>query len=473
MRWRSSGSRPLEQRHAAEQEHRLEVAEGATRLRHLRPSCRAPRASGARSTDRHHRAAGAHDGIAILRVADLVLEQPDERAGQSSIAGRIERLDRLRPDLGVVRSKAAAEDATGLRRTEDHQRAERLVLDPAARGCRGRRTGRRASAGPASSRRAPHRPGPSEPGGGGPLARAPSIVQPMTVSRTSGPWPRRASRAASWARGEPWSRTSVTPAGVVSNPASAAAAACRTGAASSSRAATIAGAEWARSRERRQRLDGGDTDPGRWVAEQGAGGVDRGRVAQPADGGEARHARLRVGILEQLGDEPLRAGVRAARSEQAGHRGANGRARVAGERPAAWGSPPAPRRRPPRRASGSRRRGRGRPGRTGTLRRRRRRSAGRRARAIASSAATRTVGSGSSSTAATSAAPAPSTDVRPRDVRPSRSAAIRRVLGCGALSASTSAAMTAGSAVSTARPGPPSRTCSPSPARSVRSRLAA
>ena len=92
---------------------------------------------------------------------------------------------------------------------------------------------------------------------------------------------------------------------------------------------------------------------------------------------------------------------------------------------------------------------------------------------IASSAATRTVGSGSSSTQATSAAPAPSTDVRPRDVRPSRSAAIRRVLGCGALRASTRAAMTAGSAVSTARPGPPSRTCSPSPARSVRSRLAA
>ena len=121
----------LEHRHAPEQEHRLEVAEGPARLGHVRPSCdRLPHQAGdpwvviiEQPVRRPHRDPA--------RPIDIVLEQADERAGQPPVAGRVERLDGLRPGLRVVRAKAAADDAAGLRRPEHDQGAERLVLDAA------------------------------------------------------------------------------------------------------------------------------------------------------------------------------------------------------------------------------------------------------------------------------------------------------------------------------------------------------
>ena len=188
---------------------------------------------------------------------------------------------------------------------------------------------------------------------------------------------------------------------------------------------------------------------------------------QPADRGEPGHARFRVGLLEQLGDDAARelgSGPRdpyrqaiAARTAGLGSASELGSGGIAASA-ASVGRPRRAPGSPPSRTRGS-------SGRPGRPRRRRRRSAGRRARAIASSAATRTVGSGSSSTAATSAAPgiarptiaAEQARGHPADAPAAAPGARRRALRC-----------TAGSRVSTARPGPPSRTCSPSPARSVR-----
>ena len=346
------GLEALEQRHPSEQEHRLEVAEGATRLRHLRPSCHGlvRQAHDPRIVIIEQ---GAHDGIAILRVTDLVLEQPDERAGQASITGRIERLDRLRPDLGVVRSKAPAEDAACLRRTEDHERAERLVLDPLLAAVED-------VAQEVEGRLGPHRrvglhtrqDRPRPPEAGRPLEALdrpaddglPDVRTVAAECQEGGLLgARRAVEQdvghAVRCRFEPGERSRCRAsdrAGVV----------VEGGHDRRHRIGTVGNAANASTTATRTL---GDGSPSR-----ASGGVDRGGVAQAADGSEARHACIPVGILEQLGDEPFRAGVRAARSEQAGHRGATAglgsrRGRLV------RGSPTASCRRPPRRAPVSQR----------------------------------------------------------------------------------------------------------------------
>ena len=99
------GFEPLEQRHAAQHQHRLEVAEGPTRVRHVHPfvdgpSRQAPDPRVLIIDQAGERPTG--DPAFRLRV---VLEQPDERAGQPPIADRVERLDRLGTRLRIVRAQ--------------------------------------------------------------------------------------------------------------------------------------------------------------------------------------------------------------------------------------------------------------------------------------------------------------------------------------------------------------------------------
>ena len=97
----------LEQRHAAEQAASSRGRRGSDSAAGISaPSFAGLAAPGGRSTGRHHRAARAHRIAILSRHVDLVLEQADQRARQATIAGRVERLDRLRPVSGSPESQA-------------------------------------------------------------------------------------------------------------------------------------------------------------------------------------------------------------------------------------------------------------------------------------------------------------------------------------------------------------------------------
>ena len=122
------GIQALEERDAPQEQHRLEITQRPARSWHL-----GPRAQGlageARDPGIPIIGQTTQDGIGVLRIGPIILEQPDEGAGQPAIADRVECLDRLGPDLGVVGPERPADDAAGFGRTEDDERTERQVHD--------------------------------------------------------------------------------------------------------------------------------------------------------------------------------------------------------------------------------------------------------------------------------------------------------------------------------------------------------
>ena len=217
----------------------------------------------------------------------------------------------------------------------------------------------------------------------------------------------------------------------------------------------------------RERVERGHADAEQRVGEERVDALEQDRVAEPPDGVEAGDPACLVGFVEQLLDDADGRIVVATGQHRVGHGGADGRAVVGGE--------PGHGRDGAGRivgedGHGGERPDRGRPDapdprRTGAPRTASATGASPPSIPIASSAATRTPGSGSARTPASDAA------ASGESVPPSSDAAIRRTPGSGASRAWTRATAIAGSRVRAASPGPPSRTCSPRPARSVRSRL--
>ena len=120
---------PLEQRHAPKLEHPLDLAEARVRAGHRPSVARAPCRQ--RPDPRvvimpqgvEHVVVGIGDGPDRIE-----LDEPRDGPPEPPIADRIERLDRLRTDVGIVRSKAAADDPARLRHVEDGERVEREIL---------------------------------------------------------------------------------------------------------------------------------------------------------------------------------------------------------------------------------------------------------------------------------------------------------------------------------------------------------
>ena len=101
-------------------------------------------------------------GLAFLRRPVRVgVQEPDHRPAQAAIADRVERLERLRSDLGVLRAEASSQDAAGFRGAEDCEcrkgAVDQATFAPEQDGCQEAQRGvrrRRDPAGAALERQA-------------------------------------------------------------------------------------------------------------------------------------------------------------------------------------------------------------------------------------------------------------------------------------------------------------------------------
>ena len=398
----------------------------------------------------------AHDGGGILRIEGLVLEQPDEGAGQPAIADRVERLHRLGPDLGVVGAERAADDAAGFGRAEDDERAEGQVDDAPLASGDGVDEERITCTLVGRVRRREWRPAPATPGSCRAGRRRPPVrVAPgsrrSASSRTSGPCPRSATSGGllgaqgSRRRAPQQAGRRVVERRPGQRPPLADVAGLVVERGDQVRCRGIVGRSRPRAHSRRPcRTCGGRADKAR------ADGIERHRFAEAPDGPQPGDARRLVRAVEQAVTIAVDRSIRPARAQEASHGRADVRARVLHElvddgdvrdRVEVVG------RDRPERPDGGRPHGfvgiaqsrhAARPPHRG----------GPPSAARASRAATRTDGAASSSTAADQQAAGPLRRGPAKQARPSS-----REVGSGASSAATRACVQAGSCVRAARPG--------------------
>ena len=237
---------PTEQGDAPQPEHRLEVLEGRRRVRHLGLLARGTPCQPADPRVLIIAQLGEGFVSGCVVSARPVLHEPGQRATEPSIADRVECLDRLGANVGVVGADAPPDHATGGRRPEHRHRTERQVLvalDPPRENVAEDRRIASSSAGGALDRaRSPSRGRRAR----GPTPRGQSPGRPClsahacTTGATSARWPSIARRAASCASGEPRVSTSMIAAGSLGRADRASAAAAPHDGAGSARPTTSA-----------------------------------------------------------------------------------------------------------------------------------------------------------------------------------------------------------------------------------------
>ena len=123
------GVEPLEQRYASKFEHPLDLAEA--RLQAPPSSLRHPRSVTPKSGSRVVIMTQGDEHVVTeigRRCGRVEFSEPGDGSPQSSVADRIESLDRLRADVSIVRSETAPDHPARLRHVEDGEGIKREIL---------------------------------------------------------------------------------------------------------------------------------------------------------------------------------------------------------------------------------------------------------------------------------------------------------------------------------------------------------